>query len=140
MEQNWSGPYRIHEVLSKGTFNMCNDSKKVLAQVYNMTRLKLYNQRDDEDTPPTDRLDPLIKRPRDQESPCHNQDALNQHQQESLSWNMGQQRSFLQQLKASDLLTKVSSVDSLVQDIKNGLLAIIIYNIAIIGVVASYTI
>ena len=39
---------RIHEVLGKGTFKLCNvdDSKKVLAQMYNMTRLKLYHQRD----------------------------------------------------------------------------------------------
>ena len=39
MEPNWHGPYRIHEVLGKGTFKLCNvdDSNKVLAQIYNMT-------------------------------------------------------------------------------------------------------
>ena len=55
MEPNWHGPYRIHEVLGKGTFKLCNvdDSNKVLAQIYNMTRLKLYHQCD-EDAPPAD--------------------------------------------------------------------------------------
>ena len=55
MEPNWHGPYRIHEILGKGTFKLCHvdDSKKVLAQIFNMTRLKLYHQRD-EDAPPAD--------------------------------------------------------------------------------------
>ena len=48
MEPNWLGPYRIHEVLNKGTFRLSQveDGKKVLAQLYSMTRLKLYHQRD----------------------------------------------------------------------------------------------
>ena len=40
LEQNWTGPYKIHEVLGKGTFRLSNskDSTKVLKTVYNMTR------------------------------------------------------------------------------------------------------
>ncbi len=132
MEPNWSGPYRIHEVLSKGTFKLSNvqDSKKVLAQVYNMTRLKLYHQRDCEDASPSDISDPPVIHSRDQESPCNSQDSLaqNQYLQESLSSNkLGsisevdeKQRSFLQELKANDFITKLSPIDSLVQDIKDG--------------------
>ena len=44
LEPNWTGPYIINEVLSKGTFRL-RDSKnpsKLLAQKYNMARLKLY--------------------------------------------------------------------------------------------------
>ena len=49
LEQNWTGPYKIHEVLGKGTFRLSNskDSTKVLKTVYNMTRLKLYCQPDE---------------------------------------------------------------------------------------------
>jgi len=51
MAPNWLGPYRIHEVLNKGTFRLSQvkDGKKVLAQLYNMTRLKLYYHREDSD-------------------------------------------------------------------------------------------
>ena len=44
LEPNWTGPYRIKEVLSKGTFRLCNanDSEKILTSLYNMTRLKSY--------------------------------------------------------------------------------------------------
>ena len=43
LEQNWIGPYHIHEVLSKGTYRLCNpENGNVLAQKVNMTRLKLY--------------------------------------------------------------------------------------------------
>ena len=64
MEPNWHGPYRIHEVLGKGTFKLCNvdDSNKVLAQIYNMTQLKLYHQRD-EDAPPADDEDSPLANP-----------------------------------------------------------------------------
>ena len=41
-EPNWFGPYRIHEV---GTVRLSSLSNKVLAQTYNMTRLKLYYQK-----------------------------------------------------------------------------------------------
>ena len=45
---SWIGPYRIHEVLSKGTYRLsqAGDLTKVLTQLYNMTRLKLYYRRD----------------------------------------------------------------------------------------------
>eukprot|EP00731_Ephydatia_muelleri_P022317 Em0014g908a len=48
MEPNWTGPYLIHEVLSKGTYRLShpNPPFKVLAQKYNMTRLKIFYQRD----------------------------------------------------------------------------------------------
>ena len=47
MEPNWLGPYRIHEVLNKGTFRLSQlKDGKVLAQLYNMKRLKLYYQSD----------------------------------------------------------------------------------------------
>ena len=48
MAPNWTGPYAIHEVLSKGTFKLCEvkNTKKVTTQKYNMTRLKLYFQRE----------------------------------------------------------------------------------------------
>ena len=44
LEPNWTGPHKIKEVLSKGTFRLCNanDSEKILTSLYNMTRLKLY--------------------------------------------------------------------------------------------------
>ena len=43
LEQNWMGPYHIHEVLPKGTYRLCNpENGNVLAQKINMTRLKLY--------------------------------------------------------------------------------------------------
>lgn len=46
MEPDWTGPYAIHEVMSKGTYRLCDptDSSKVLPQIYNMSRLKLYFQ------------------------------------------------------------------------------------------------
>ena len=46
MEPNWTGPYLIHEVLSKGTYRLAhpNPPFKVLAQKYNMTRLKIFCQ------------------------------------------------------------------------------------------------
>ena len=52
MEQNWSGPYAIIEVLQKGTFRLARQDNlsKPLAQKYNMARLKLYHQRDDATT------------------------------------------------------------------------------------------
>ncbi|KAL5503548.1 hypothetical protein EMCRGX_G010513 [Ephydatia muelleri] len=47
MEPNWTGPYLIHEVLSKGTYRLSkpNPSFQVLAQKYNMTRLKIFYQK-----------------------------------------------------------------------------------------------
>ena len=50
LEQNWLGPYVIHEVLSKGTFLLrnSNNHSKVLAQKYNMARLKLYYHNEDQ--------------------------------------------------------------------------------------------
>ena len=43
MDPNWLGPYHIHEVLNKGTFRLSQvKDGKVLAQLYNMTQLKLY--------------------------------------------------------------------------------------------------
>ena len=44
LEQNWMGPYKIDEVVGKGTFRL-SDKTKVLASLYNMTRLKLYHER-----------------------------------------------------------------------------------------------
>ncbi|KAL5477394.1 hypothetical protein EMCRGX_G024189 [Ephydatia muelleri] len=43
MEPNWTGPYLIHEVLSKGTYRLSkpNPPFQVLAQKYNITRLKI---------------------------------------------------------------------------------------------------
>ena len=48
LEKNWLGPYRICEVIGKGTFRLCNrnDCSTVLATTYNMTRLKLYEGED----------------------------------------------------------------------------------------------
>lgn len=48
MNPNWLGPYRIHQILNKGTFRLsqAEDDTKILTQVYNMTRLKLYYKRD----------------------------------------------------------------------------------------------
>ena len=42
------GPYRICEVIGKGTFRLSNhnDCSTVLATTYNMTRLKLYEGED----------------------------------------------------------------------------------------------
>ena len=58
MAPNWFGPYCIHEVLKKGTFRLsqAEDDKKVLTQIYNITRLKLYYQRQaaDENSLPCD--------------------------------------------------------------------------------------
>eukprot|EP00731_Ephydatia_muelleri_P027168 Em0019g41a len=47
MEPNWTGPYLIHEVLSKGTYRLSkpNSPFQVLAQKYNMTRLKIFYQK-----------------------------------------------------------------------------------------------
>jgi transposase InsO family protein len=45
LEPNWTGPYKIHEVMGKGTFRLSNQKNKVLATLYNMTRLKLYHER-----------------------------------------------------------------------------------------------
>ena len=47
MEPNWIGPYLIHEVLSKGTYRLSkpNPPFQVLAQKYNMTRLKIFYQK-----------------------------------------------------------------------------------------------
>ena len=43
MDPNWLGPYRIHDVLNKETFQLSRvKDGKVLAQLYNMTWLKLY--------------------------------------------------------------------------------------------------
>ena len=46
MEPNWIGPYVVHEVLSKGTCRLSQVKKpnKVLAQKFNISRLKLYHQ------------------------------------------------------------------------------------------------
>jgi len=63
MAPNWLGPYCIHEVLNKGTFRLSQvkDGKKVLAQLYNMTRLKLYYHREHSDQITDD--NPPNKRP-----------------------------------------------------------------------------
>ncbi|KAL5517173.1 hypothetical protein EMCRGX_G002666 [Ephydatia muelleri] len=56
MEHNWTGPYLIHEVLSKGTYRLSkpNPPFQVLAQKYNMTRLKIFYQKDQtKDSHPT---------------------------------------------------------------------------------------
>ena len=47
MAPNWTGPFLIHEVLPKGTYRLSypNPPFKVLAQKYNMTRLKIFNQK-----------------------------------------------------------------------------------------------
>ena len=47
MQPNWTGPYLIHEVLSKGTYRLSkpNPPFQVLAQKYNMTRLKIFYQK-----------------------------------------------------------------------------------------------
>ena len=47
LEPDWSGPYVIHEDLRKGTYRLHDpgNPSKVLAQKYNMARLKLYYQR-----------------------------------------------------------------------------------------------
>lgn len=44
MDPEWTGPYVIHEVLSKGTFHLCDPAKssQVMPQIYNISRLKLY--------------------------------------------------------------------------------------------------
>ena len=44
MEPNWTGPYKICQILKKNTFRLCyvNDCNKKLKQVYNITRLKIY--------------------------------------------------------------------------------------------------
>ena len=44
MEPNWTGPYKICQILKKNTFPLCyvNDCNKKLKQVYIMTRLKIY--------------------------------------------------------------------------------------------------
>lgn len=49
LEPNWTGPYRISEVAGKGTFKLCdpNDHKKIMRSLYNMTRQKLYQKRED---------------------------------------------------------------------------------------------
>eukprot|EP00731_Ephydatia_muelleri_P025084 Em0017g167a len=48
MEPNWTSPYLIHEVLSKGTYRLSksNPPFKVQAQKYDMTRLKIFYQKD----------------------------------------------------------------------------------------------
>ena len=45
--KNWTGPFRIHEDLGKGTYRLCDkdDCSQVKAQLVNITRLKLYNSR-----------------------------------------------------------------------------------------------
>ena len=41
----WLGPYKIHEVLNKGTFKICNPSSgKVLMVAVNQCRLKVFIQ------------------------------------------------------------------------------------------------
>ena len=46
MEPNWIGPYVAREVNSKGTCRLSQVKKpnKVLAQKFNISRLKLYHQ------------------------------------------------------------------------------------------------
>ena len=49
MEQNWLGPYRIHESAGKGTYRLSNPvDKSVLRNLVNITRLKLYYKNEDE--------------------------------------------------------------------------------------------
>lgn len=45
MEPLWHGPHRIHEDLGKGCIKLClvDDCSKILAQKYNVQRLKLYH-------------------------------------------------------------------------------------------------
>ncbi len=47
LEPNWTGPYKICEVCSKGTFKLCHRDNKEnkLASLYNISRLKLYRER-----------------------------------------------------------------------------------------------
>lgn len=46
LEPNWSGPYKIAEVVGKGTFRLYNlKSSKKLATIVNIARLKLYHER-----------------------------------------------------------------------------------------------
>lgn len=43
MEQNWSGPYLIHDIVGKNTYRLCNRrDNKILRNLVNMARLKLY--------------------------------------------------------------------------------------------------
>ena len=49
LQPNWTGPYKISEVVGKGTVRLCDqsDSSKVLSSLYNITRLKFYYERDE---------------------------------------------------------------------------------------------
>ena len=66
MEPNWIGPWRVHEVLSKGTYRLSQegDPTKSLTQLYNKTLLKLY-YRWDTDTGGRDEVN------KDRNTSCH---------------------------------------------------------------------
>lgn len=50
MEINWTGPYKVSEILGKGTVKLSScDGKKELSAIYNITRLKLYHERKQND-------------------------------------------------------------------------------------------
>lgn len=45
MEQNWSGPYHINEIVGKGTYRLRNrEDNGVLRTLFNIARLKLYHE------------------------------------------------------------------------------------------------
>ncbi len=48
LEPNWTGPYKILEVVGKGTYRLCSSTepKKILSSLYNISRLKLYNEQE----------------------------------------------------------------------------------------------
>lgn len=50
MEPNWTGPYKVREILGKGIVKLSNrNGTKDLVSVYNVTRLKLYHERVEKD-------------------------------------------------------------------------------------------
>ncbi len=153
MDPNWTGPYKIHEVLSKGTVRLSRVSGTLMQQKINISRLKLYYSRDqdqhsspqlEEDDQPADHETSSQSKkgtpfqleeddqPADHETSSQSKkgtpfqleedDQPADHETPSRLYH---EHSVLQQMSARDLVSKVSSIASVVRDIKDGQVSLI---------------
>ena len=76
LEPNWTGPYRINEVLKKGTFRLCsaNNTSNVLSSTYNMARLKLYFLSEHSDSKQNSFAAPTVGHNSQQHAPVEQED------------------------------------------------------------------
>lgn len=76
LEPNWTGPYRINEVLKKGTFRLCsaNNTSNVLSSTYNMARLKLYFLSEHSDSKQNSFAAPTVGHNSQQHAPVQQED------------------------------------------------------------------